>query len=302
MKKLLTSIFLLFQFSLFAQIQWAQVGTIWYYDAMEGFATGHGYVKFEVTKDTLLGGKISRKIQKTSFRSNGAIKDLGSEYTYMDNRKVYFWKTNHYYLLYDFSAYLNDSWILKSFGENWCGYDSVSRVIVKKTDYETISGVNIKSYSTAPDDTSKWVFHEKILENIGSLYYMFPIPLSCGIFDLYECGPLRCFYSPQIGTIHFKINNSTFAKCDTLFGTGLNEEIETNSVTIYPNPTNESFTISAKNEFIEQIEIVDSNGKCVNTISGNNKSEVLLSLPNQGTYFLKIKINKKYIYKKIIIL
>jgi len=300
MKKLLTSIFLLFQFSLFAQIQWAQVGTIWYYDNIG--VSSVSYVKYEVVKDTLLGGKQAGKIQKTSKSYEGKIVNLGVEFTYMENKKVYFWNKNHYYLLYDFGAKEGDSWTLKTFVSNHCTQDTVSRVIVKKIEKKVIDGFTFNAFTTIPDDTSKLAFPGEVIENIGCLDYMFP---RVNPWCLADYGPptgLRCFISPQTGTIHFNVRGKYYPQCDTVYRTGIESEIETNSVTIYPNPTNESFTISASANIIEQAEIMDSNGKVVYHIVCKNKSELTIPSLKKGVYLVKIQINKSFIYKKIIVL
>ncbi|WP_288457788.1 T9SS type A sorting domain-containing protein [uncultured Chryseobacterium sp.] len=69
-------------------------------------------------------------------------------------------------------------------------------------------------------------------------------------------------------------------------------------LTIYPNPVENSFSISTTNT-VEWITIINNGGEILKTIRGNVKNVDIREL-NSGIYFVQIKTNKEIINQKII--
>ncbi len=81
------------------------------------------------------------------------------------------------------------------------------------------------------------------------------------------------------------------------------EEIENNTISIYPNPTNGLLNVSIINKTSDMnlIEIYDSMGKLVvkeNLV--NDLSSINVNHLSNGIYFIKIKTDKEFITKRII--
>jgi hypothetical protein len=84
----------------------------------------------------------------------------------------------------------------------------------------------------------------------------------------------------------------------SLFGnTSTNELTETN-INIYPNPSTGVININT-NETIENINILDINGKLVH--HQTNNSPIDLSQHAKGIYFINITTEKVVINKKIVL-
>jgi len=77
-------------------------------------------------------------------------------------------------------------------------------------------------------------------------------------------------------------------------------EVNNNEINIFPNPSTGIFIIKNKN--VEQIEIINLNGQIVeSTIVKNQNNYFDLSNQEKGIYFVKLKTNKNFIVKKLII-
>jgi len=92
--------------------------------------------------------------------------------------------------------------------------------------------------------------------------------------------------------------NNTFcsdtSQCLDVTITGLNESILENSISIFPNPTNNILTIefnAAVNETINSLTIYNMLGQ-VELIESNGKVEVDVSTLQAGVYFIKINTNR----------
>ena len=73
-----------------------------------------------------------------------------------------------------------------------------------------------------------------------------------------------------------------------------------NSVTIFPNPTNSSFTIKVPPN-IKYICIYNSLGQIVEKRKVNNQTELNFEIKENGIYFVQIATDKEIITKKVIV-
>jgi len=79
------------------------------------------------------------------------------------------------------------------------------------------------------------------------------------------------------------------------------ENLTVDSVTLFPNPVESSFTISFLDKRINKISITDSTGKVIVKTSNLNQDNTIdISGLDKGVYFVKIQIENKTIIKKII--
>ncbi|PQB04011.1 PQQ-dependent sugar dehydrogenase [Aureitalea marina] len=61
------------------------------------------------------------------------------------------------------------------------------------------------------------------------------------------------------------------------------------TIAVYPNPTMNLLTVRADNDSIEQIELMDVNGRLIRTLNGNSSDQVQLQLADltAGVYFIR---------------
>ncbi len=102
------------------------------------------------------------------------------------------------------------------------------------------------------------------------------------IFELYKLGTTSDLYSKIVffDNIYFSVNQGTL-------GT---DDFAQTSFSLYPNPTNDSWTVKSKNQSISSIQVYDILGKNVLSLSPNS-SEVKIdaSRLTSGLYFAQIK-------------
>jgi photosystem II stability/assembly factor-like uncharacterized protein len=87
-------------------------------------------------------------------------------------------------------------------------------------------------------------------------------------------------------------------------GTLSTQNFETNSITVYPNPTKGLFTVSYGNFKPQNVEIYDLTGKRILTYTNEtiaeNQTEINLSHVSNGVYFIKISNENGQSVKRII--
>lgn len=119
------------------------------------------------------------------------------------------------------------------------------------------------------------------------------------------------FTSDTTGTRQFLIPNVAVNHCDSIIhltviildNTGIEQhQYISNSITLYPNPAENVFTVNSTTENIQHLTIYDNNGKAVldqsmNSTTGTINVEALSS----GIYFVKFRTSRGDIHKKLII-
>jgi subtilisin family serine protease len=89
--------------------------------------------------------------------------------------------------------------------------------------------------------------------------------------------------------------------CVNYLITGVNE-LSSNSISIYPNPTNNKITVDFGNTTVSKITLFDVQGKVVydNSVINNNKLSIDLVNANKGVYFLQVVVNETVSTYKVI--
>ena len=91
------------------------------------------------------------------------------------------------------------------------------------------------------------------------------------------------FYLPQNATL----SNNDF-------------ELEKSTITLYPNPSNDKFTVSAPEKSV--ISIISPQGNIISEQKTNSENtEINLANHSSGMYLIKITSNNKSITKKVIL-
>lgn len=223
---------------------WCPTGATWHY----GYSVwmNAGYYKVSYVGDTLIDSiqcKIFEKKHVDNYLpTNSITTTISYEYTYADSNKVYVYRFNQFYTLYDFGANVGDTIIIA--GSNmFSGYncDSIGSVKVDSVGTTVINGLNLRYIVVSPLANSAWGWGEqnRIVEKIGppNGYFIFPsLPHNCSTPTdiLYEGGTFRCYSDSSFQ--YYPTGNSS--SCDYLpIYSNLQEYLEsTNQLSVYPNP------------------------------------------------------------------
>lgn len=297
MKKLFL-IFLL-SFPLFSVGQnWSPQGATWYY----GFSVyvTEGYYKITYVGDTTINSIQCKKLLKTVYTHDfiNQLYDtivIGAEYTYADNDKVYIYKHNQFYTLYDFSAEVGDTWNVPEI-KHYDGCDTVGTIRVDSIGTLTIDGQALRYICVSLNDTAqKWGWIAKIVEIVGPIKslkyqqypydYLFPVKFDdCGMHleELIEGGNFRCYSD----STNFSYTSNITPTCDFL--TSVNP-IDKNPVQIrvLPNPSNGSFTIDIDQQLkLKEIIVSTMLGNIILRQQTDNQTRIKIDNLKGGTYIL----------------
>ncbi len=255
MKRIVFFIIAVFIFQKILYSQWAPVGACWHYN-FSAFAV-EGYYKINCIGDTLINNINCRVLEKKMYRWTALwgfdTLVVGREYTYSDQNKVYIYRFNTFYTLYDFSANIGDTIIIAGTNKySTSGCDSIGAIRIDSTGTMNINGEILRYISVSPTPTSKWGWYARIVEKIGPIYryqnnldynYLFPIKLDyCGmqLDELSEGGYLRCYSEPN-GFIYKQLGSAP--DCDYIIGISEKDELKKEFI-IYPNPATTQTTIT----------------------------------------------------------
>ena len=101
------------------------------------------------------------------------------------------------------------------------------------------------------------------------------------------------------GSVYYFDN--VYVGIDSVNRDGIPNIYNNDEIRIYPNPANESLTISSKDDSIEYLELYSILGKLIYAESVERKNEINISVSNiiQGLYFMKVLTTKNYTVQKI---
>lgn len=294
-KKLLILIFIL---PLIAVGQnWSPTGATWYY-GFSAIWTTEGYYKIEYVGDTTINSIQCKKLLKTFYSHDLAFQTMdtiaiGTEYTYADNDKVYIYKHNQFYTLYNFSAQVGDTWTVPEI-KHYSGCDTIGVVRVDSIGTMTINSQTLRYICVSITDTAqKWGYDSKIVEIVGPIKsfhpyntydYLFPVKFDfCGmnVDELIEGGNFRCYSDNS-----FNYSSNITPTCDYLTSVNsLNKNLS--SVNIFPNPSNGSFTVGF-DQSIKKIQLTDLLGNIIFYKQTNNQIKFNIDNLQGGTYILTL--------------
>jgi hypothetical protein len=229
MKKLILTLLLTLSMELFAQNDWPAIGTQWYYSYREGMLPQWGYVLLEVTGDTTIAGVQCKTLEERWYSPKGDIINGGKKYIYYKNERVYHFQRDSFYLLYDFTLSVGDTFRIKLFNEE---RDTTLAIVIDTISTITVGDSSFKTYYYRPavqNHGECWQIEGTVIERIGHLKYFFPV-YYCPFWDLNDVGPLRCY---QDSVFFYKARSEA---CDTLIQyTGIKDV--GNKMELYPNPS-----------------------------------------------------------------
>lgn len=237
--------------------------SVWHYNYDPSPPIEMGYTKIVVIGDTLLQGKACKILQKRNIgydfmkKTNYDYPD-GCQYIYSDPDKVYYYKSNKFYTLYDFAAKKGSSWIIT--GDPDFTNDSLAKIEVDSINNITINSIKLRVLYIHTDSGYYAFPGNKIIEKIGSVDYMFPVRTNLTGPSL--PGPLRCYFDNAFGLFQ-----NTLSSCDSIY---TNVGLLANSnftIKVYPNPVESISTIdwTSTGEDDYNISIYNFSGQLVST-------------------------------------
>lgn len=299
MKKSLLTILFIIPFFLYAQIdtvEWCPSGATWIY----GKSTLGGMIsyKFQYDKDTVIGNHLSKKINVYTAIKNDFLD--WTEYSYFlsfyfENigDTIYYLKDGNWVFLYDFSATVNDVWMVKAY-DLACNDSIISdSIIVSQIDTVNLKNRDYLRFKT--DTLGGFYYQGALLKNIGALECIFPEPVfdNCDIFvddsGTFSYLGLTCYKDDKRGSV---IGNDSL--CEGV-KTSIDKPIFIDEPIIYPNPSKRDFTIEI--EGLKEISLYNMAGALVETFYTN---KIDVSNLSKGTYFAIITTDKGKIVRNFI--
>ncbi len=296
MRSIFLMCFILFAFYISNGQSWANAGASWTYSYNELFS--YGYVKIERIGDTLINNKQCDVLEKIkygyTFPGYYDTLELDHEYTYEDSGRIWIYRGNQFWTLYDFNISVGSSWICQG-NNSTCpqlgefNLDSISSIIINDD--------TLKVLHSSPSPSSGWHFVGPIVEKIGCLGYMLPEPIC--VFDAEEGGPLRCF-SDSSG---WSYETGIIPSCNYL--NEIYSPTKDVGIKLFPNPASTGFNIrfsNLNNSEINTISIYNYQGQLLDTFSIKNR-DTYYSTNNllNGIYIIRARNNNTNISMLLLI-
>jgi hypothetical protein len=267
----------------------APIGATWHYSYQTINPNLISFEKIESVSDTTINGILCKKLKaNTSNEVN---------YVYSKNDSVFVYKGNSFNLLYDFGANTGETITLGSYYKTHNGLplqmtiDSVKTILV--------SGQQRKVQFVTCGDGMIIEFGGQVIQGIGNTNYMFPT------LDFAPQGPLRCYQETNSLLFinpYYTYGNWNKTDCEQLIVINNLPETETkNSISIFPNPTNNYLNVTGI-ELNSEYRIYDTTGRKVfQGVFVKSYTVDIQSLEN-GIYYIEInnidlKIVRKFIKK-----
>ncbi len=283
--------------------EWAAIGSKWYYHY--AYFMSNGFTAIESVGDTLIGSKTCRKLVKTRYRYEDLLDSvfaelLGVEYTCQEGEKVNIYRKGIFYTLYDFSAQIGDTWIVPYSWETECDTTGIVKVVGKGN--ELIDGISYGYIEVVAENDQGWgwgfspSYGERIYERIGCMSYLLPYA-NC-MFDMgYEGGPIRCFYSPEVGLLHFDGNTD----CEKIYTSLAENRLSSVMFRLSPNPAASNVKITLNDTDNYRVRIFTINGLLVKSLEFFGHETTLdVSLLPRGCYQLQVQNNKSCYTNKLL--
>jgi len=228
---------------------------------------------YELSNDTTIESITYKKIKVNSIYA-GALRE--------EDQRIYFYPdtATKEYNLYDFNLAIGD--IFTVFGGTALGENTVT---LERIDYITASDGTHKQYHFS--NYSRWI------EAIGSINLLLQPNLYHGCFSFPCDDELKCMKSDQ--TFHYPAGE------EPCIVTSIQQETTSENISIFPNPSNSSFTIDFKNQLIHEVSVSDVLGTLIYRGTVNQETSYTIPAMRTGTYILSISdINNRIVHKKIV--
>lgn len=293
MKRILLFLFICTGFSTFSQSIWTKGNAVWHY-RFSNIGT-KGYIKLWEDGTFVWQGKtcIKMKAEKHTFQSavpewNIPEAEIVTDYfeypLYISNDTVFYWniEQDQFFVLFDFSAQQNDSWILDIAPMEVVGCNDTSMCVVQSVGSLMLGGQSVVELSLGTTADSFKYLGGKANSRFGTtVSYLFPFTKPCADVDFPDLDHVKflCFEDDSL------YYNPSGGACEYYLGL---DQLENEDVKIFPNPTSGKLTLLS-DVSVSHVEVFDSYGKlCFSESSGLTLAELDLSVLNSGIYLIQI--------------
>lgn len=272
---------------------WTQHNAVWHYDYWN--VAESGFIKIVQDDPVLIGGHWCDHLIATKYSFFQTGPDGEMAYTtegyiggdvYASNDTVFYWDTDHFSVLYDFSAQAGDTWIVQNGASSWSEFSECN-----DTSYAVVESTGTVALGT------EQAIHLMVRDSVGGAFgiqgpinshfgamggnYLFPFYRYCGsaILEMDQI-TFKCF---QDDSLYFNPSGSDCEYMLTHLGTN---EAALQNITVYPNPaTNVLFVTDL--EPGTALFVTDASGNSVyqTTVSGE-EALILLGNWSSGVYLL----------------
>lgn len=283
--KLFISMILLFNLisTVTSQSLWFEKDATWHY-RFYSFWEGSGYEKIVYVSDTLIDGKLCKKLMRDVYfvsiqTKTIEHKDKRAQFVYQSGDTIWQFKSNKFNQLYNFNLQIGDTISFMNFHTVQNNKNVVS-------DIQTINiqGESLRQQTIDVFENNNILTKINIIEKIGvtsAPFSLFWNEFLINVFD-FPTHKFRC-YSDHLTPI---INYSNDV-CDALPATVDIEESETaNSLSLYPNPCTDKIYIKNLNHEASY-KVFTIQG--TELMYGTTNSEIDVQGLENGLYLLQIK-------------
>jgi len=234
-----------------------------------------------------------------SYTNTPGVCSTDNGYTvYESNDSVYYFLTasNRFTLLYNFNALPGDTQII--YGNNMSGGEDSVVMKIDSVSLININGFNKKIFYTSYLMFSPYFYFEgPIIEDIGSIFFLFPQYTFCDPFH----GPLRCYEDTIIGLYQPFMPGSA---CDTIIYLDVEELHAQNIISLSPNPTTDFITIhyNSTSQKETTLSLFNLYGQIVYSENPEGLNEIKIDMRSfpAGIYFVKVSDNEKEEVRKVV--
>lgn len=302
MKKSLLIIFTFICLSSLAQSPiWTKGNAVWHYQ----FSNRHdmGFIKVWENGDTTLLGRQCTKLkaEKHSLMLAGPnagnmvlITDYIGGAVYASNDTIYYWDTDHFSVLYNFSAQENEQWLLQTGGTPGFSCNDTSVCMVQFVGTITIDGQNYPELTLGNSSDAAFYLEGKVNTRFGSSEgYLLPLVRTCDTTEN-EWEDQISFVCFQDDSLFY---NPTGQAC--YYSLDLNES-EINKISVFPNPASDRITVYF-DELISRVVFYNLIGEmCLKSELNQVSSDIDLSDLKTGIYMIEIHTaSGKQFFRKI---
>ena len=212
-----------------------------------------------------------------------------SEFVMCSGDVVYLYRNQSFMKWFDFGANVGDFWTVPVEQDYIVG-DTAGFMVLQGKGTVTINGTELRYIDIIDAEDSNWGYGNymygqqpytiRVIERIGPIgVYLFPE--DHWTFDANEGGYLRCYSDTEIGHVSYYWNNCDYINPQYQ---NLPEEIDTQTISIYPNPAKDRVVIDGIE--IAEVQVYNALGQLVKTVRDANEINVA-DLP-QGVYLLRV--------------
>lgn len=293
MKKILLIVFVFVSLSALSQSSvWVKENAVWHYKYFNYGTPGSGYIKIWDAGDVVIQNKVCSDLRAErhhfmpwgpqSVMTEFVMGYIGAA-VYVSNDTVFYWDQDHFSVLYDFSAQVNDQWLLQTGADTTLTLcNDTSICIVQSVGTVNIEGTNYRQLVLGSSPDAGVYLAAKANERFGaSQAYLFPFPTHCSSEIIeYDVVMFICFQDDEI------YYNPTGEACEYYLGLDDHEKAR---VSVFPNPSQGTIELLSYVP-LKSIKVLNSIGAILKEIHTDlTLKEIDLSELPQGTYYLNIE-------------